>query len=162
MRAGCTLAVSSVRTNLIDCCKPVLARGGNRGDSTASQGVLTWIHGDSAGCSFLSHQCSVPRSNREYTHCCRAACPYRSKTLRHKLVSDAVLTAFRHRERHDALPAPCPKSMPLRRIQVLTRRNRRQNSSVGWRLRSNEYLYDVLGLYWDWKIQPLPGVAEVK
>jgi len=52
--------------------------------------------------------------------------------------------------------------MPLRRIQVLTRRNRRQNSSVGWRLRSNEYLYDVLGLYWDWKIQPLPGVAEVK
>jgi hypothetical protein len=27
-----------------------------------------------------------------------------------------------------------------------------------------EYLYDVLGLYWDWKIQPLPsiGKGEVK
>ena len=42
---------------------------------------------------------------------------------------------------------------------LLTRRKRRQKSSVGWRRWSNEYLYDVLGLYWDWKIQPLPGVA---
>ena len=31
---------------------------------------------------------------------------------------------------------------------------------VGWRRWSNEYLYDVLGLYWDWKIQPLPGVGR--
>ncbi|MGH9663116.1 MAG: group II intron reverse transcriptase/maturase, partial [Bryobacteraceae bacterium] len=42
---------------------------------------------------------------------------------------------------------------------LLTRRKRRRKSSVGWRRWSNEYLYDVLGLYWDWKIQPLPGVA---
>jgi RNA-directed DNA polymerase len=41
---------------------------------------------------------------------------------------------------------------------LLTRRKRRRKSSVGWRRWSNEYLYDVLGLYWDWKIQPLPGV----
>jgi RNA-directed DNA polymerase len=45
---------------------------------------------------------------------------------------------------------------------LLTRRKRRRKSSVGWRRWSNEYLYDVLGLYWDWKIQPLPGVWEVQ
>src|ERR1035438_7982679 len=43
---------------------------------------------------------------------------------------------------------------------LLTRRKRRRKSSVGWRRWSNEYLYDVLGLYWDWKIQPLPGLGE--
>jgi len=42
---------------------------------------------------------------------------------------------------------------------LLTRRKRRRKRSVGWRRWSNEYLYDVLGLYWDWKIQPLPGVG---
>jgi RNA-directed DNA polymerase len=45
---------------------------------------------------------------------------------------------------------------------LLTRRKRRRKSSVGWRRWSNEYLYDVLGLYWDWKIQPLPGVGGVQ
>ena len=47
---------------------------------------------------------------------------------------------------------------------LVTRRKRRRKSSVGWRRWSNEYLYDVLGLYWDWKIQPLSGVGggEVK
>jgi len=44
---------------------------------------------------------------------------------------------------------------------LLTRRKRRRKSSVGWRRWSNEYLYDVLGLYWDWKVRPLPGVEEV-
>ena len=43
---------------------------------------------------------------------------------------------------------------------LLTRRKRRRKSSVGWRRWSNEYLYDVLGLYWDWKIQPLPGIGK--
>ena len=43
---------------------------------------------------------------------------------------------------------------------LLTRRKRRRKTSVGWRRWSNEYLYDVLGLYWDWKIQPLPGVGR--
>lgn len=38
---------------------------------------------------------------------------------------------------------------------LLTRRKRRRKSSIGWRRWSNEYLYDVLGLYWDWKVQPL-------
>jgi RNA-directed DNA polymerase len=42
---------------------------------------------------------------------------------------------------------------------LLTRRKRRRKSSIGWRRWSNEYLYDVLGLYWDWKIQPLPGAG---
>jgi RNA-directed DNA polymerase len=45
---------------------------------------------------------------------------------------------------------------------LLTRRKRRRKSSVGWRRWSNEYLYDILELYWDWKIQPLPGVGEGK
>jgi RNA-directed DNA polymerase len=43
---------------------------------------------------------------------------------------------------------------------LLTRRKRRRKSSVGWRRWSNEYLYDVLGLYGDWTIQPLPGVGK--
>ena len=45
---------------------------------------------------------------------------------------------------------------------LLTRRKRRRKSSIGWRRWSNEYLYGVLGLYWDWKIQPLPSVGKVK
>lgn len=45
---------------------------------------------------------------------------------------------------------------------LLTRRKRRRKTSIGWRRWSNEYLYDVLGLYWDWKIQPLPGVEHLK
>ena len=40
---------------------------------------------------------------------------------------------------------------------LLTRRKRRRKSSIGWRRWSNEYLYGVLGLYWDWHIQPLLG-----
>jgi RNA-directed DNA polymerase len=44
---------------------------------------------------------------------------------------------------------------------LLTRRKRRRKSSVGWRRWSTEYRYNVLGLYWDWKIQPLPGVETL-
>ncbi|MDD3579691.1 MAG: group II intron reverse transcriptase/maturase [Desulfobacca sp.] len=40
---------------------------------------------------------------------------------------------------------------------LLTRRKRRHKRSIGWRRWSNEYLYNVLGLYWDWKIYPLKG-----
>ena len=42
---------------------------------------------------------------------------------------------------------------------LLTRRKRRQKRSVGWRRWSNEYLYEVLDLFWDWKLHPL-GNAE--
>ncbi len=41
---------------------------------------------------------------------------------------------------------------------LLTRRKRRQKRSVGWRRWSNEYLYGVLGLFWDWKVHPLKSV----
>ena len=41
---------------------------------------------------------------------------------------------------------------------LLTRRKRRRKRSVGWRRWSNEYLYVVLGLFWDWKIRPLQNV----
>ncbi len=44
---------------------------------------------------------------------------------------------------------------------LLTRRKRRRKTSVGWRRWSNEYLYGVLGLYWDWKVRPLPGVESM-
>ncbi len=43
---------------------------------------------------------------------------------------------------------------------LLTRRKRRRKRSVGWRRWSNEYLYDVLGLFWDWKIRPLENAGN--
>jgi RNA-directed DNA polymerase len=43
---------------------------------------------------------------------------------------------------------------------LLTRRKRRRKSSIGWQRWSNEYLYEVLGLYGDWKLQPLPGAER--
>ncbi|SAL06645.1 Group II intron, maturase-specific domain [Caballeronia calidae] len=45
---------------------------------------------------------------------------------------------------------------------LLTRRKRRQKRSVGRRRWSNEYLYGVLGLYWDWKTRPLSGAEEFR
>jgi hypothetical protein len=45
---------------------------------------------------------------------------------------------------------------------LLTRRKRRRKRSVGWRRWSNEYLYGVLGLYWDWKIHPLKSAKAYK
>jgi RNA-directed DNA polymerase len=44
---------------------------------------------------------------------------------------------------------------------LLTRRKRRNKRSIGWRRWSNEYIYDVLGLYWDWKLQYLPNTEAV-
>jgi group II intron reverse transcriptase/maturase len=41
---------------------------------------------------------------------------------------------------------------------LLSRRKRRKKRSVGWRRWSNEYLYGVLKLYWDWKLRPLRNV----
>jgi RNA-directed DNA polymerase len=38
---------------------------------------------------------------------------------------------------------------------LLTRRKRRHKRSIGWRRWSNEYLYGVLGLFWDWTLSPL-------
>ena len=32
---------------------------------------------------------------------------------------------------------------------------RRRKRSIGWQRWSNEYLYGVLGLYWDWKVHSL-------
>lgn len=41
---------------------------------------------------------------------------------------------------------------------LLSRRKRRQKRSIGWQRWSNEYLYEVLGLYWDWRLKPLENV----
>jgi group II intron reverse transcriptase/maturase len=43
---------------------------------------------------------------------------------------------------------------------LLTRRKRRQKRSIGWRRWSNEYLYNILRLYWDWKLHPLGNVER--
>jgi RNA-directed DNA polymerase len=43
---------------------------------------------------------------------------------------------------------------------LLTRRRRKRKRSMGWRRWSNEYLYGVLKLYWDWKIQRLGNVER--
>ena len=45
---------------------------------------------------------------------------------------------------------------------LLTRRKRRQKRSIGWRRWSNEYLYNVLGLNWDWKVHPLKNVEAFR
>jgi len=45
---------------------------------------------------------------------------------------------------------------------LLTRRKKRKKTSIGWRRWSNEYLYDVLGLFWDWKILHLKNVEAYK
>jgi RNA-directed DNA polymerase len=47
--------------------------------------------------------------------------------------------------------------MEMKIRTLLTRRKR----SIGWRRWSNEYLYGVLGLYWDWKLHPLPGLGKL-
>ena len=51
--------------------------------------------------------------------------------------------------------------MEMKIRTLLTRRKRRQKRSIGWRRWSNEYLYGVLGLYWDWKLHPLPGLGKL-
>jgi RNA-directed DNA polymerase len=45
---------------------------------------------------------------------------------------------------------------------LLSRRKRRQKRSIGWKRWSNEYLYGVLGLYWDWQLQPLKNAAAYR
>ena len=41
---------------------------------------------------------------------------------------------------------------------LLTRRKRRRKTSIGWRRWSNEYIYGVLRLFWDWKLEHLKPV----
>jgi group II intron reverse transcriptase/maturase len=45
---------------------------------------------------------------------------------------------------------------------LLTRRKRRRKRSIGWERWSNEYLYGVLGLYWDWQLRPLPSADSYR
>src|SRR5664279_3710230 len=108
MRAGGTLAVSSIWTNLIDCCKPILARRRNRRGPTALQGVSTWIHGDAAVCYFLRNQNSMPRSTRKYTHCCRTA-PIPQQGTSSQVGARCCVDGVPTHRRQDAVPALCPK-----------------------------------------------------
>lgn len=45
---------------------------------------------------------------------------------------------------------------------LLTRRKQQKKRSVGWRRWSNEYIYGVLKLYWDWKVSPLKSADVYK
>ena len=45
---------------------------------------------------------------------------------------------------------------------LLTRRKRRRKRSIGWRRWSNEYLYGVLGLFWDWKLKHLQNAEAYR
>jgi len=45
---------------------------------------------------------------------------------------------------------------------LLSRRKQRKKRGIGWRRWSSKYLYGVLGLYWDWKLQPLPNVEKFR
>jgi group II intron reverse transcriptase/maturase len=51
--------------------------------------------------------------------------------------------------------------MEMKVRTLLTRRKRRRKRSIGWRRWSNEYLYGVLGLYWDWQLERLPGLGKL-
>ncbi|KAA6449266.1 hypothetical protein DX932_29935 [Bacillus cereus] len=50
-----------------------------------------------------------------------------------------------------------PVFYPTRR-----KRKRRRKRSIGWQRWSNEYLYGVLGLYWDWKVLPLKSAESFR
>jgi len=43
---------------------------------------------------------------------------------------------------------------------LLSRRKRRHKRGIGWQRWSNVYLYDVLGLYWGWRLQYLPSTRR--
>lgn len=43
---------------------------------------------------------------------------------------------------------------------LLSRRRRRHKRGIGWQRWSNEYLYGVLGLFWDWKSRHLPNAGS--
>ncbi len=51
--------------------------------------------------------------------------------------------------------------MEMKIRSLLSRRRRRRKCSIGWRRWSNEYLYGILGLYWDWTLQTLPGLGKL-
>jgi RNA-directed DNA polymerase len=51
--------------------------------------------------------------------------------------------------------------MEMKVRTLLTRRTRRHKRSIGWQRWSNEYLYDVLKLYWGWETHPLPGLGRL-
>jgi hypothetical protein len=67
------------------------------------------------------------------------------------------LLAGKSNKTRTIIPQYCGAYVEMKVRTLLTRRKRRQKRSIGWRRWSNEYLYDVLGLYWDWKIYPLRG-----
>ena len=52
--------------------------------------------------------------------------------------------------------------LEMKILTLLTRRKWRQKRSVGWFRWSNEYLYDVLRLFWDCKLQSQQNAEAYK
>jgi RNA-directed DNA polymerase len=64
---------------------------------------------------------------------------------------------------------PCESSLQRRARRcretvrtLLTRRKRRRKRRIGWRRWRNAYLYEVLGLCWDWNVRYLPNAGSYK
>ena len=70
------------------------------------------------------------------------------------------VTYFRVGNSHRAF-SEVREYMEMKVRTLLTRRKRRRKRSIGWQRWSNEYLYGVLGLYWDWTLHPLPGLGKL-
>lgn len=75
-------------------------------------------------------------------------------------VVDVDLSRYFDTIQHSTLLGKIAKRIRILRSWVRTLLTRRKKRSVGWRRWSNEYLYGVLGLYWDWKMRPLSGAEE--
>jgi RNA-directed DNA polymerase len=45
---------------------------------------------------------------------------------------------------------------------LLSQRKRRQKCSIGWKRWRHQHLYGVLGLSWDWNLQPLKGAEAYR
>jgi RNA-directed DNA polymerase len=43
---------------------------------------------------------------------------------------------------------------------LLSRRKRRHKRGIGWQRWSSVYLYEVLGVFWDWRLQYLPSARS--
>src|SRR6266700_2174662 len=121
MRAGGTLAVSSIWTNLIDCCTPILALRGTAEARRRCKAFPPGFTGMPRGVTSCGTRTACP-GQPVSTLTAAGLRPYRSKALRHKLVPDALLTGVPTHRRQDAVPALCPKTTPSRRIQVTTLR----------------------------------------
>jgi hypothetical protein len=87
----------------------------------------------------------------------RPLCPRR--LLRKALCRDAIQPQGALKAERIAGVGAVRDYLEMKIRTLLTRRKRRRKTSIGWWRWSNAYVYGVLGLYWDWKIHPLPSAT---